>query len=927
MKKILKIILGLLITLIVIPIGKVNAASYSDVILENSQWVSGEYISKKKGNSINYQQMTVLKRKSDMSYVYCIQPGTHIITGNVYTGYDSDYIAVSKMSEADWNRISLLAYYGYGYKDSNYNHTNIKWYVITQYMIWRTVPQGYDIYFTDTLNGNRITKYTKEMEEIESLIANHYKRPNFSNNKIDMVISDNVTLKDTNNVLNYFSVSDTSGGVSVTKSGNELNIKATDVGSATIKLKRNYNRFGHVPIVYADPKSQDILYAGDVDPIEATLNINVIGGKVTIHKIDANTNTQNPQGEATLKGAKYGIYKEDGTLISEVITDEYGNITSDYLPFLGNYFLKELSPSKGYTLDSTSYNFSITEDNLYPVVNVYEKVIEREIEITKVYASDKTGELIPEKGVKFGFYNNTGELVKEVVTNEDGRINVVLPYGKYTVKQLTTSPNYEYADDLTIEVIENGKKITKTIANAEITAKLNVVKIDSETNKVIKRAGIKFKIFSIDKNDYVCQTITYPKKQTICEWETNDNGEFVTAYPLSLGKYRLEEVDQKIDGYLWNSKSLEFEIDENSNLVDDSELGIIFKTKFENKPVKGQIIINKLGEEFDSQNGKIEYINKPLEGVKFNLYASEDIIDVDGSIIYKKGDLVSSKTSDEFGKVIFDNLHLAKYYICEVDTLNDYILNAEKIEISLEYKDQYTEKVIEEIEVINKLKKGELVFNKIDSITGKYIPNTKIAIYTADDILVFEGVTDESGKIKLNNIPINKIFYLIETEASKGYVLSDEKIYFEVKENEEQEEINMKNKPITGILEFTKIDFSTSEPIPNTLIEIYTDKDELVYSGRTNEEGQIIINDLVYGKYYIIEKETASSEYILNTEKMYFEILEDGEIVKSTMTNEKVIVEVPDTNANNYYIYEIISGLCILLGIGIIIYGVKKNKI
>ena len=120
MKKILKIILGLLITLIVIPIGKVNAASYSDVILENSQWVSGEYISKKKGNSINYQQMTVLKRKSDMSYVYCIQPGTHIITGNVYTGYDSDYVAISKMSEADWNRISLLAYYGYGYKDNNY---------------------------------------------------------------------------------------------------------------------------------------------------------------------------------------------------------------------------------------------------------------------------------------------------------------------------------------------------------------------------------------------------------------------------------------------------------------------------------------------------------------------------------------------------------------------------------------------------------------------------------------------------------------------------------------------------------------------------------------------------------------------------------------------------------------------------------------
>ena len=48
----------------------------------------------------------------------------------------------------------------------------------------------------------------------------------------------------------------------------------------------------------------------------------------------------------------------------------------------------------------------------------------------------------------------------------------------------------------------------------------------------------------------------------------------------------------------------------------------------------------------------------------------------------------------------------------------------------------------------------------------------------------------------------------------------------------------MKNKPITSTVEITKIDISTSEPLPNTLIEVYNDKDELVYSGRTNEEGK-----------------------------------------------------------------------------------------
>ena len=135
----------------------------------------------------------------------------------------------------------------------------------------------------------------------------------------------------------------------------------------------------------------------------------------------------------------------------------------------------------------------------------------------------------------------------------------------------------------------------------------------------------------------------------------------------------------------------------------------------------------------------------------------------------------------------------------------------------------------------------------------------------------------------------------------------------------------MKNRPIYGILEFTKTDISTSEPLPNTVIEIYTENDELVFSGKTDENGKVVIEELRYGKYYILEKE-APEGYILTEEKMAFEILEDGEIVKATMVNEKVVVEVPNTGLNDYFVLEIISGLLILSGIGVIIYAKKKNK-
>ena len=110
------------------------------------------------------------------------------------------------------------------------------------------------------------------------------------------------------------------------------------------------------------------------------------------------------------------------------------------------------------------------------------------------------------------------------------------------------------------------------------------------------------------------------------------------------------------------------------------------------------------------------------------------------------------------------------------------------------------------------------------------------------------------------------------------------------------------------------------------MIEIYNENDELLFSKRTDDKGIIIIDALPLGKYYILEKETASEDYILNTEKIHFEIKEDGEIVKAKMTNEKVIVEVPDTLTKQPYKVYIISLAIALIGVCILLYGNQKKR-
>lgn len=826
MKKIKnKIINGLMLLLIGIScVPTVNASTYNETFNDKSQWISGDYILKVKGSTRKYQQMTVITRNSDGSFVYCIEPGTPVSDGAVYPGQDFDQSYVGQMTQEQWRRITLLAYYGYGYG----NHTDIHWYTVTQYLIWQTVPHGYDIYFTDSLNGNRITKYTNEINELNRLVEEHNISPNITNDTIDMVIGDTVELTDSNNVLNKFEVVDTDN-VSASISGNTLSITANDVGDGSVTISKRDKNYSHPAIIYYHPTSQDLMMRGAYDPIDVNLKIEIVGGKVSVKKVDMDTGLGIAQGDATLDGAVYGIYDLEGNRVGEVISKGGEYVTSDYLPSLGTFFLKEEKSSTGYELNETKYFFNITKDDLYPEVDVTEKVIERDLKIFKVYASDETGFLTGEPNVTFDIYlKSTGEKVTSITTDENGYATATLPYGTYTVRQVSSTEDHEMVEDFEIVVNEYSEDpIYKLLANAEITARLKVIKIDSETGNTIPVAGIKFKIFDVENNEYVCQVTD--KEQ--CVFETNDEGILLTPLPLESGTYRLEEQDQKLDGYLWNEEALTFAIGDDSTLINDNVFGAIVEVEFENTQVKGKVEINKTGEELIIEDDSYHYEKIKLEGAEFELRANEDII-VGGKTYYKKGELVTILVTDKDGYASIDNLPLGKYTLKEIKSANNNVLDPNTYEFELVYEDQYTEVVYKTFTLDNKYPKGELEFTKTDLVTGDPLPDTKIEIFTENGVKVFEGRTDENGKI--------------------------------------------------------------------------------------------IITDLPVGKYFILESD-APDGYILNEEKMWFSITENGEIVKADMTNEK-IVEVPNTSQEKDILIEIISATLLLSGIGIIIYAKKKSK-
>ena len=836
MKKILKkgfkIMAALLMIISSFPqITEVKAATVNDTLYVDTSYTFDVATTKYADpNAWVIGHENPIRRRSDNQPVYCIQAHIHFDDNSNVIGYDDDgsHASLSGLSFEDRQRIFNIAYYGYGYG----NHTSMDWYAATQILIWSVSDRNnnppYPIAQGDT-SLTRSNRFDAMFNEINYLVDHDHLTVSFNGQSVETEVGKTITFKDDNEVLsNFFTVH--SDDVDATIDGNNLIIKSNKKYEGSIDLTPKSNV---KPLIY-DGANQKVISRGDPRKVKGTVKIKFNGGDVELFKKDKDTKLSTAQGEATLEGAVYEIFDADSNeLITTVTTGKDGKIKSEQLPYIGKFYLKEKTPSKGYQLDVTKYYFEITKDNLHPSINAYEKVINLNFDITKVFANDsKTEIMMPEPNVTFGFYDNKGNLYKKMITDKNGNIYINLPYGTYTVKQLTTSKGHEKVEDFVLKVEEVGEDVRLVISNAEIKARLKVVKIDKETKEVIKRKGIKFKIFDIDKNDYVCQTVTYPNKENICIFETDENGEFLTPYVLNSGRYKLEEVNQKIDGYVWNKESHEFEIGENTELITDSEYGILFDTKFENQRVKGQIKINKVGEKAELKEEGYVYTNEILEGVKFCVYARDDI-KVNGKVVYKKGTKIKCGSTDKDGVLIFNNLELGNYFVKEISTLDGYILDESEHDINLKYKDQYTP-------VIN-----------------------------------YETLIE-------NRIP-------------------------------------------TGKLEFTKTDFSESKTLPNTIIEIYTENDELVFRGKTDENGKIVIDKLPAGqKYYIIEKE-APEGYQLNPDKMWFEITKDGEVIKATMKDEQII-DVPDTekNKNNTVLY---CGIGLLiLGTGVIIYAKKKRK-
>ncbi len=429
----------LILTMILWSISSFSIAHAETASFYEAEYIDGIYMSKYQPSTrTTYYQKARFFRKSETNeFAYCIEPFQMFQKNNDYESVNTPY----NLTEEQKEKIMKVARYGYGYQ----NHTDVKWYAITQFMIWQIADPSGDYFFTDYSNGNRIYPYNNEIEEINQLVNIPTTVPEELLKEYYVVENKPLLIEIQNNsLIGYQSLSE-----ELSIGENTLLIAPLKKGEYEFTIQKTDNNMDTPLVFYQSNNSQNLMKMGYQEKIEVSLKVKSIPTKIEIYKIDQDTKSIEASGEASLNHAIIGLYNEEKEIIDDTeIIDNTAKWIN--LPF-GTYYLKELEPGEGYTQNTTEYKIEISERN--PIIQqvIENEAIKKRITIEKEYGTENDWEKEP--NISFDIYQREKQ-VQTITTDNNGKAEITLPYGTYTIIQKNTTEGYEKADPIVIEITD-----------------------------------------------------------------------------------------------------------------------------------------------------------------------------------------------------------------------------------------------------------------------------------------------------------------------------------------------------------------------------------------------------------------------------------------------------------------------------------------
>ena len=558
-------------------------------------------------------------------------------------------------------------------------------------------------------------------------------------------------------------------------------------------------------------------------------------GKVEVTKVDKDDPTKK------LKGVKF-VLKQGNDEKYEATTGEDGKAVFDGVLF-GSYKLVEKETLENYKADSTEHDVTIDNQTKLKEVTIKNELKKGKVVVTKVDATDNTKKL---QGVKFALKQD-GNVKYEVETDADGKavFNGVV-YGKY--KLVETKPLDNYLPDTTerdVNIDADGKEVLFEITNALKEGKVEVTKVDADDNTK-KLQGVKFALKQGNDVKY--------------EATTDADGKAVFN-GVAYGDYKLVET-KHLDNYNADTTERDVTIDSQNTI---KQLTIT------NTLIKGKVEVTLVDAVVDG---------KPIKGATF---------------VLKQGDtVVKELTTDDSGKVVFEDVPYGEYTVVEKTTLENYVIDSAPKAVKIEQQGQ-----VEKVQVVNVLKTSNIKVTKVDADDNtKKLAGVEFELRGANG-KVLKGTTNANGEYIFEDVVYGD-YKLVETKTLDNYNLTTTEETVQVRDAGQTIEKTVTNALKKGKVEVTKVDADdNTKKLAGVKFEL-KQGDDVKYEGTTDANGKLVFDNVIYGDYKLVEKETLEN-YNLNTNPVDVSIKAQGQLVEKTVENtlKKGKVEVTAVDADD----------------------------
>ncbi len=360
--------------------------------------------------------------------------------------------------------------------------------------------------------------------------------------------------------------------------------------------------------------------------VSTSIDLSIFKSKVTITKVDGDTNKQ-------LAGATLVLKDANGNVVTQWVTTGSVHVVEN-LP-KGTYTLQEIKAPAGYDLNTEVQKFTITDTNREMVLKLYNHHFDN-VKIIKL--DKKTNKAVA--GAVIAIKNSKGEEVTRFESTTSYKTLGYLPKGEYTAQEVKAPEGYKLdSTPIKFTITNKNKKIELKLYNEQEQRIVRIIKLDkSNNNKPLAGATL------VVKNS---------KGEEVAKWVTTKDYKVFTNLPK--GDYTVQEVAAP-EGYVLDTTPLKFTV---TGKKQDVKLKLY--NKLENRTVR----IIKL----DKSNK-----NKPLAGATLVVKNS-------------KGEEVAKWVTTTDYKVL-TNLPKGNYTVQEVEAPKGYVLDTTPLKFTVTGKKQ-----------------------------------------------------------------------------------------------------------------------------------------------------------------------------------------------------------------------------------------------